>query len=166
MKIEDYFTQTDDIIAYITAHATQIENQLIAQQFVGFLSVAAVTVYELAIKEIFVAFAKKKHFIFGIYVENKLKRINGQIRYENLHKLAGDFGEDYASTFKDNVTVAEKDSLRNKGRSILSAYNNIIVWRHVFAHKGEINRSATLQEAGIAYQDGKEIIFLLRSSMA
>ncbi len=65
MSYQNHFTHADDVIAAINAAMPGINDPLAKAKFVGFISVAAVTVYEQAIKSIFIEFGEKKHKVMG-----------------------------------------------------------------------------------------------------
>ena len=143
-----------------------ITDPLLKVKYIGFVTVAAVTVYELAIKDIFVEFAKKKHKVLGNFTESYFDRINGKIRTNVIqNEYLPRFGEKYANQFKKKVTAAANAHLATHRRDIRSAYTNLIIWRNDFAHEGKFNTTATYQEVVIAYEDGKKIIQCLAEAM-
>jgi hypothetical protein len=75
------------------------------------------------------------------------------------------FGDKYVRRFKQNVAKRERKILISKGKSILSSYDNIITWRNLFAHEGQIPTNATYAEAVDSYEMGKEVIECLARSM-
>ncbi|MCX8105312.1 MAG: HEPN domain-containing protein, partial [Ignavibacterium album] len=136
----------------------------IKASYVGFLSVIAVTVYELAIKDIFNEFALKKHKIFGNFVENYFKKINGRITLDDLkNQHIKRFGENYLKKFDKKLEHIEKINLKLHKISIKSMYGNLIQCRHEFVHKG--NPTLTLYEVIDNYTFGKEIIHCLNDTM-
>lgn len=86
----------------------------------------AVTVYELAIKEILCTFASKKHKVLGHFAHTYIDRINGRIKLGMINDdYVRRFGKKYVDSFKVKTAAAEKKSLAMTHRSILSNYNNI-----------------------------------------
>jgi hypothetical protein len=79
MAYSDRFTEIDILVTNLTPFVNSINDSSIKAKYAGFLSVGAVTVYELAIKDIFIEFSHKKHSVFGGYVEKHLGKINGKI---------------------------------------------------------------------------------------
>jgi len=130
------------------------------------MAVAAVTVYELCIKDIFWGFSSRKHKVFGTFVSKHFERINGRIR---LCDIKGEylprFGEVYQRRFAARLKVAETLELRSSGKSITASYNNIITWRHQFAHEGSFVSTVTYSEAVDCYTLGKEVIRVLAETM-
>jgi RiboL-PSP-HEPN len=143
------------------------ETPLLEVKYTGFVTVATVTVYELAIKEILIQFAHKKHKVLGTFTERYFERLNGRIRTrEILERYLPNFGDKYVTKFKGRLYKASVAYLKANKRDILSSYGNIITWRHEFAHEGRVNITATYAEASQAYQDGKVVIDCLADAMA
>nr|VFK77973.1 MAG: hypothetical protein BECKSD772D_GA0070982_100442 [Candidatus Kentron sp. SD] len=166
MSYQEHFTHADEVIATIKAAIPGIHDPLAEAKFIGFVSVAAVTVYEQAIKSIFIDFGEKKHKVMGHYVRSQFDRINGRIKYKTIKdEYVLQFGTKYRERFKQKITQRTKDYLGSYRRDILSSYDNIITWRNDFAHEGKINTTATLNEVVSAYEDGKEIIHCLAETM-
>jgi hypothetical protein len=141
-----------------------ITDEEIKVSYAGFLSVSAVTVYELAIKNIFYEFASQQNKAFGIFVENHFSRINGKIKIENLigtHIIK--FGQKYRDRFKNLLAETEEISLTTNHISIKSEYDNIIQCRHEFVHNGA--PTLTIHEVLGAYHAGKEVIDCLYHSL-
>ena len=53
MAYQDHFKLADDMISHLDSVVGGITDSFVTSRYVGFVAVAAVTVYELAIKEIF-----------------------------------------------------------------------------------------------------------------
>ena len=160
------FQHADDVVAHLNGIVPTITDPLLAAKYVGFVSVAAVTVFEMAIKDIFVDFAGKKHLVLGVYVESHFKRINGRIKLNIVKdEYVSRFGDRYKKRFSKRLDKAAEEYLRVHRRDIKASYNNLIVWRNDFAHEGRINSTTTYSEVVQAYTDGKEVIRCLAGSM-
>ncbi|MDB4924457.1 HEPN domain-containing protein [Mucilaginibacter sp.] len=164
MAYSDRFISTDNLIINLTPYLSTITDSAILASYAGFLSVSSITVYELAIKDIFSDFATRKHLVFGHFVEKYLSRINGQIK---LGDLKGNqikvFGGKYLQKFETSVNSKEALYLLSHGKSLKSSYDNLIICRHVFVHRG--NPTLTINEVVDNYHIGKEIIHSLFDSM-
>ncbi len=166
MPYRTHFQHADDVVAHLNGVMASISDPLLKVKYVGFVTVAAVTVYELAIKDIFIGFAKKKHKVLGNFTESYFDRINGKIKRDIIvNEYLPRFGEKYVDRFKNKVNVAAVEHLAAHHRDIKSAYANLIVWRNDFAHEGRVNTTATYAEVVQAYEDGKEIIRCLAETM-
>jgi hypothetical protein len=157
---------TDDLIAHLDPVVTSLSDPFLVSRYTGFVAVAAVTVYELAVKEILCSFGESKHIVLGNFTRQYFDRINGRIKYKNLHEdYVSCFGEKYVNRFKKNVEKREREILLLKRKSIKTSYHNIITWRNSFAHEGQLPTHATYSEAVDAYEFGKEMIQCLADSM-
>ena len=166
MSYTDHFAHTDDIVAHLNGIIPTITDPLLIRKYVGFVAVSSVTVYELAIKEIFVEFASKKHKVLGHFTEAYFDRINGRIRLQNIKDdYIGKFGVKYNTRFSKKIEKKSKDYFSATHREIRNSYANLITWRNEFAHEGVINSTATYTEVIQAYEDGKEVIHCLAESM-
>ncbi|WP_089725863.1 HEPN domain-containing protein [Candidatus Thiosymbion oneisti] len=161
-----HFRHADDIVNHLNDIVPEITNPLLKAKYVGFVSVAAVTVYELAIKEILIEFARRKHQVFGHFIEAHLDRINGRIRLKTIkEEHISRFGSKYETRFQQGLDKRTKEYLQDNQRDIKNSYTNLIIWRNDFSHTGRINPTTTYEEAVQAYEDGKEVIHCLASCM-
>ena len=162
MSYQDRFIAASDYIQHTNAIVATINDPLIKRQYIGFVVTAAVTSFELAIKDIFTEFATKKHKVFGAFVEDVYDQINGRIMLRELReKHIARFGDKYLRQFDKELERNERANLAARARSIKSSYGNIITWRHTFIHQGTIANNATYSEAVNAFEDGKEVIHIL-----
>lgn len=166
MVYHNHFQHADDIVAHLDQIMPSITDPLLKAKYVGFVSVAAVTVFELAVKEIFIEFARTKHKIFGHFSESFFDRINGRIKLKIIKdEYIPKFGNKYTKRFQKKIDLKSKQYLREHRRDIKSSYGNLVTWRNSFAHEGRINSTTTYREVVQAYQDGKEVIRCLAESM-
>lgn len=166
MGYVDHFRLADDYIAHTNVIVNNIADPFIKQRYVGFITISAVTVYELAVKELLIDFAKKKHKVFGTVIENLYDKINGRIALRELKDThIRRFGKKYIDRFHVKLELKENEFLKLYGRSIKSSYGNIITWRNAFVHEGHVPINASYSESIRAYEDGKEVIHALSGSM-
>jgi hypothetical protein len=166
MPYTNHFLNADHIIAHLNTIIPGIPDPILVSKYIGFVSVAAVAVYELSIKEIFISFANKKNKVFGQYTQSHFSRINGHIKIkELLDDYTTKFGEKYRKRFDKILKSCAKKYLLANRRDIISSYSNIITWRNEFAHEGRLVSTTTYNEAIQAYEDGKEVIRSLSLSM-
>jgi len=132
----------------------------------GFVTVAAVCVYEMAIKDIFNAFATKKHPVLGNFTRENFDKINGRVKYRAIREdYIPLFGTKYSAKFSKAIRKRSDEFLRLNGRDIVSSYNNVVTWRNDFVHAAKVPATATFPEVVRSYEDGKEVIKCLNSSM-
>ncbi len=166
MTYSDHFRHADDIIEHLDTVVPGINDPLLQAKYVGFVTIAAVTVYELDIKNIFIDFGHRKHKVFGSFTESHFNRINGRIKLRIIKDdYVARFGERYKKRFSKYLEQSSKIYLRQNRRDIRSSYGNLITWRNEFSHEGRLSTTATYTEAIQSYEDGKEIIHCLANCM-
>lgn len=166
MEYFDHFRHADDVIAHLNIVVPGLTDPLLQVKYTGFVTIAAVTVYELAIKKIFCDFGQRKHKVLGTFTENHFERINGRVTLDNIRKdYCSRFGDVYLKRFKNRLDTAAKTYLSTHKRDLKNSYSNLIVWRNAFVHEGSVPSTATYAEAVQAYEDGKAVIHALAASM-
>jgi hypothetical protein len=157
---------TDELIAHLDNILSDLDDYFIVSRYTGFLAVSSVTVLELAMKTIFLDFAKVKHKILLTFCENYFSQINGRIKLKTIQdEYISKFGQKYNKRFKDNLQKIENMELQVNRRSIKSSYGNLIEWRHKFVHEGEIASNASYGEVKNGFECGKLIMNCLSESM-
>ncbi|MGG6318637.1 HEPN domain-containing protein [Stenotrophomonas geniculata] len=166
MNYAQHFQHADDVIEHLTPLVAAERNPLLEARYTGFLTVAAVTTYELAIKNIFISFAQSKHKVPGSFTESHFNRINGKIK---LRIVKDDyvlrFGKQYLDRFNRKLDECGRKYYIDNKLDIVSSYGNLVVWRNDFAHEGRIRANSTFLETAHAYTAGKEVIRCLAESM-
>jgi hypothetical protein len=69
MAYADNFKLADNLISHLTPAVGGIKDPFLASRYAGFVAVTAVTVYELAVKEILCSFDDSKHIVLGNFYE-------------------------------------------------------------------------------------------------
>lgn len=166
MSYKSHFSHADEVISHLNSILPSVNDPYLKAKYVGFVSVAAVTVYELAIKSIFLDFSKKENKILNCFTERYFERINGRIKIKAIQDdYLTKFGDIYLNSFNSEIEVSKINFLRANKRDFQAAYKNLIEWRHQFAHQGTINITATFEEVVQAYEDGKFVIECLAKVM-
>lgn len=160
------FILADDYITHLDQMMAGIADPFIQSRYLGFVAISAVTVYELAIKDIFYNFADRKHVVLGNMTRAKFEQINGRIKVGSLiSEHIKPFGDKYEKRFRKKLEEREKESLLSGNGSIKAAYGNIISWRHVFVHSGEAPTTTTYAEVKKAYKIGTGVLHTLDETM-
>lgn len=158
------FTSTDNIIAHLNPFVNTISDTAIKASYAGFLSVSAVTVYELAIKDIFIEFAQKKNNVFGAFVEKHFSNLNGRIKLQDLKgQHIQLFGNKYLTKFEKKLQAREQVIFTTLRKNVRTDYTNLIICRHKFVHGG--SPTLTFQEVLDSYNIGKDVIHSLYEAM-
>lgn len=156
----------EDTINHLDQIFLKEKDSFIKSRYVGLISVAAVTVYELKIKEIFINFSTRKNKVLGDFVRKHFERINGRVSYQSIKdEYVIRFGERYSKRFKKRIKLKEDSILKSDGKSIITAYNNVVTWRNQFAHEGKLPNQVTFEEVKDSYYLGKNIIIELQETM-
>ena len=166
MVYTDRFQLVDDYLVHFDSLMTGIADPFIQCRYLGFITTAAVTAYELAIKNIFYEFADRKHVVLGAFVRSRFEKLNGRILLRNLKKdHVAMFGIKYVDKFKKNILAKETGSLSSGSGSPSSSYGNIITWRHTFVHEVRTPSTTNYDEVKKSYLLGKEVIHCLNDAM-
>lgn len=166
MTYTDHFAIADDFIVHLDGIMAEIGDPFLQGRYLGFVVLSAVTVFELAIKEVLLQFAEKKHRVLGNMARSKLDQINGRIKLASLRsEFVKPFGEKYLQRFNKKLSEAEVRSLRAGNGSITASYGNIIQWRHDFVHQGVEPRTTNYEEVKAAYRRAKEVVHCLNDTM-
>jgi hypothetical protein len=164
MPYSDRFIDTDNLLSHLSTVVPTITDPALLSRYAGFLSVSAITVYELAIKDIFNEFAKKKNKSFGNFVEKHFSKINGRISLDDLRgQHIKPFGEKYLKQFDNKIIAEELNTLTTSKISMKESYKNLITCRHQFVHGGA--PTLTYKEVVDNYQYGKQVIECLNLAM-
>lgn len=166
MPYTDRFALVEDYLLHLDQIMAGIHDPFIQSRYLGFVLISAVTVYELAIKDILYEFSDKKHLVLGQFARARFDHLNGRIKiYALKHEHLGMFGAKYVQNFDRKLSQAEDTSLKNGHGSIKSSYGNIISWRHVFVHEGVAPSTTNYNEIKKAYSSGKEVIHCINAAM-
>lgn len=146
--------------------AAPASDPFLATRYVGFLCVSAVTVVELAVRDILIDFASKKHRVFGVFCNELYERLNGRVTLKDLRENhVKKFGDRYVERFSKMLDAEELRELAASGRSIKSSYGNLITWRHSYAHQGVLPANASYLEAKQGFELGKHVLHCLDRAM-
>lgn len=166
MSYADRFSLVEDYLAHVDPVMVSITDPFVEARYTGFIATSAVTAYELAIKDIFYAFADKKHLVLGEVTRARFVRLNGKIKLDDLKREhVKMFGVKYLTRFTKNLEKIEGEYVITHGKSPKSAYNNVIVWRNQFVHEGTLPNTTNYAEIKDQYRAGKEVIHCLFKSM-
>lgn len=164
MPYTDRFTATDNLILHLSTFVHTIPDPAIQANYAGFLSVSSVTVFELAIKDIFIEFASSKNKVLGTVINKYFEKLNGRIQLADLRgthiKL---FGEKYLKKFDKKLKIKDNIFFASHRVIISTEYSNLITCRHQYVHKG--SPTLSISEVINYYLHGKEVIQCLSEAM-
>lgn len=157
MAYTSRFASVDLLISQLQPLVTAAIDPMVLSSWAGIVAVEAVTAYELAIKDIFENFAKKKHKVFGTFVKATYSRLNGRITYKDLKDgLVKPYGTKYSTKLVRKKEAKTASVMASDGVDLITTYNNLIECRHQLVHAGVFTMS--FPEAVRAYQIGKKMI--------
>lgn len=164
MPYTDRFTATDDLIRHLATVIPSITDAQLQANYAGFLAVSAVTVFELAVKDIFNDFSARKDTAFGNFTSSHFSRLNGRIKLDDLRKdHIKAFGQTYLDDFKRISDLREAVVMRASRISMKGAYNDLITCRHQYVHEG--NMTLTFTEVQTYFGHGKTLLECLDLAM-
>jgi hypothetical protein len=119
--------------------------------------------YENCVKDILVTYCASHSPVFGAFAEKQYERLNSRVNLGDLYGYAKLFGTPVHKAFSDGL-AAKRDAILNRtGRDIVSIYDQILRWRHQYAHSGQQN--TTVEEAYVAHRFGKRVLFVLSDAV-
>lgn len=124
----------------------------------GLLVVAMAATYENCVKEILFSFASRNHPNFGAFTQRQYEKLNSKIRVNDLKKYCELFDPAICAKFKTSLSDKKSKLMDRANVNIETSYEQILNWRHDFAHTGA--RSTTIEEATKMHRYGKRIIYL------
>jgi len=124
MPYIDHFEHADNVVAHLNGIVPTIADPLLRAKYLGFVSVAAVTVYELAVKTIFIEFAQNKHKVLGNFTESYFERINGRIKIKVIKdEYIKRFGTKYVARFQKKLELRANEYFQLYHRDIKNSYS-------------------------------------------
>ena len=107
----------------------------------GLLEVEAVSAFETNIKDIFYNFCNNENEIFGTFVRNKYKKLNGRIKIESIKEILGLLGEAFVEKFDKALSKLSDDVYVKHSPDPVTNYDSLISDRHRFVHEGSLDLS-------------------------
>ncbi len=161
-----HFQIADDYIEYVDGVMNAMGDDFIRSRYLGFVIVSAVTVYEISAKEIIFNFARKKHKVFGEFMEARFQRTNAKIQIDDLkNDFVRKFGVKYEKRFTKKLDTLESRTLLSERSSVKGAYKNLINWRHSFVHTGAAPNTTNYEEIKKFYNLGKNVLICLDETL-
>jgi hypothetical protein len=124
----------------------------------GLLVVAMAATYENCVKEILCDYASKHHVAFGEFALRIFNKLNSRIQIRDLRKYCELFDPRIAQSFKVKLATKKLALLRRVGANIEDSYEQILSWRHEFAH-AKIQKT-TIEEATKTHRFGKRVLYV------
>lgn len=152
-KIDELIDEINEIVPSTSYKTVQFRADL-----AGLLVVAMAATYETCIKEILCEYASKQHISFGNFAMRHYEKLNSRIRVKDLEGYCKLYDPSLHRKFKYLISHRKKNILERVGKNIETSYDQILDWRHAFAHARV--RNTTIEEAIETHRVGKRIIYI------
>lgn len=165
MAYQNRFVSVDLLIQGLVPLASQPGlDPLVLSSMAGIVAVEAVTAYELAIKDIFEEFSRRKHNVFGRFVKATYDKLNGRIKYQEIKdNMVKSYGDRYLQKFVQKMETRTRIIFTSERVDLVQTYDSLVLGRHKFVHSGVL--TLTLSEAIRYYTIGKHLIEVLDDTM-
>ncbi len=165
MPYRKHYQLVDDVTQHFD-EVTKTIDAFIESRYVGFFSVASVSVIELAYKDIIVDFAARTHPTFGTFFSAHYERMNARVKLCNINndlkRLGGPFHEKFLKLL-DRVNAYE---VRHNSFSVKESYASLIMCRHEFSHEGSIPENISYSDVKNGYKAGKIVLSCLAKALS
>lgn len=129
----------------------------------GLLVVLIAATYESCVKDSLTTFASQRNEEFGDYAARSYARLNSRIQISDLYRYARVFSPSAHNSFGKVLKKSDAYILRCRGRGLQTSYNQILSWRHDFAHEGI--RNTTVEEAFQTHQAAKHVLYCFEEAL-
>ncbi|GAB9224935.1 hypothetical protein BDS110ZK18_67210 [Bradyrhizobium diazoefficiens] len=123
----------------------------------GLLVVSMAASYESCVKETLINYATNHHVAFGNFATNNFAKLNSRIAIKDLNKYARTFDDGVHSRFRQALAERKRRIDARIGKNIEASYEQILSWRHDFAHAGI--RNTTIEEAVVTHRLAKRVLY-------
>jgi hypothetical protein len=157
-KIDDLVRQIDELVPEDSGfNAVTFRADL-----AGLLVVTITATYETCVKQVIYRYAECRHVDFGTFARNNYDKINSKISVADLRKYCKTFSPHIHHRFKSILNKKKQKVLYLARKDIEKSYQQILDWRHDFAH--EWNRNATIKDVVDMHRAGKIILYVFDES--
>jgi len=129
----------------------------------GLLVVSMAAAYENCVKEALISYCGSHHTAFGTFASNQYSKLNSRINRDDLEGYAKLFGPEKKAKYKADLARRRQQIQDRTGRDICDRYDQILRWRHQYAHAGQQN--TTIDEAFEAHMFAKRVILTFSDSL-
>ncbi|WP_426163803.1 HEPN domain-containing protein [Sandarakinorhabdus sp. DWP1-3-1] len=123
----------------------------------GMLVVSIAAAYESCVKDTMITHAARFNVEFENFTAKNYEKLNSRISVKDLKNYTKMFDPTIHEKFRLTLVRRKALMLRITGKSIESEFENILSWRHAFAHAG--TRVTTIEEAANTHRIARIVIF-------
>lgn len=160
-ELDTHFAKIDTLIAEIEGFVPSSSDYRSVQfraDLAGLLVVAMAATYETCVKEVLYDYANNHHANFGGFTRRNYEKLNSRVQINDLKRYCELFAPEIKARFKDRLAIKKKALLDRVGKNIETSYEQILSWRHDFAHAG--TRCTTIEEATSTHRVGKRVLYV------
>lgn len=159
--LDAHFSKIDDLIEEIEriVPIEGYENVQFRSDLAGLLVVAIAATYESCVKEVLFERARRHHAAFGGFASRNFQKLNSRIQIKDLRKYCQLYGSNALDqAFKQKLKKRKELILERSGKNIETCYEQVLAWRHDFAHA--MVRNHTIEEAINTHRCGKRVLYV------
>ncbi|NBC37756.1 hypothetical protein GTZ99_14465 [Novosphingobium sp. FSY-8] len=135
------------------------QNVQFRSDLAGLLVVAIAATYESCVKDVLYERALRHHVAFGAFAERNFEKLNSRIQIKDLKKYCQLFGSGaLQNEFRDRLKERKEKLLQRSGKNIENCYEQVLEWRHAFAHA--MVRNHTIEEAVNTHRCAKRVLYV------
>jgi RiboL-PSP-HEPN len=160
------FARIDELVRDMNTNvpsSTAYQNIKFRADLAGLLVVAIAATYENCVKEILYSWAATHNAAFEKYARRRYAKINSRISISDLKSYCELYDPSLKQGFKSKLTKKKDAILNRTGISIEIMYEQLLEWRHEFAHTG--TRNTTLEEAVQAHLYAKRVLYVFAKTL-
>lgn len=156
-----HFVKIDELIDEINTIVPPSTGYSVIQfraDLAGLLVVAIAATYETCVKEILYEFARQQHTSFGEFARRNYRKLNSKISVKDLKDYCELFNPSIKEEFQRKLSERKRIILERTGKNIEISYQQILSWRHEYAHARV--RNTTIEEVTNTHLLGKRILYV------
>lgn len=157
-KIDELIKEINELVPSHSYRSIQFRSDL-----AGLLVVAMAATYETCVKEILFEYANRHHVFFGAFAQRNYEKLNSRIKVNDLEKYCKLYDPILCQKFRNSLSKKKKLLLERIGKNIETSYEQILSWRHDFAHARI--RNTTIEEASETHKMAKRVIYILDEAL-
>lgn len=164
-NLQPYFDRVELLATEIDEYVPQGVTKTIEfrADLAGLFVVAVAAMYESCVKESIVTYAAQHSARFESFAQRSFAKLNSRIRLSDLKRYARNLGDDLGDSFDDALRYRKNKFLRISGINIIEKYDQVLGWRHDFAHAGR--RNTTLEEAIKTHRAARHVVFAFHDAV-
>lgn len=157
--LDAHFKRIDDLFIEMSKFVPpgSVDADALRSDLAGLLVVTMAATYEACVKDILYSYASANHATFGQYVLLRYEKLNSKVSINDLNHYTKLFSPSAAAVFKGNLKDRKQAIAERTGKDISKSYEQILEWRHAFAHSWA--RNTTLEEAASTHRLAKRVIY-------